>query len=103
MRGRTVKSRDCALASDLVRALSSQQDAHVRAARNSDRSPRSHTYVASRKGARSASGMQSCWLDKLEPTGVVVKAWGGARQRNIGARGEYARILNLTCRAARLL
>ena len=45
--------------------LSSQQDAHVRAARNSDRTPRSHTYVASRKGARSASGMQSCWLDKL--------------------------------------
>ena len=33
----------------------------MRAARNSDRSPRSH--VASRKGARSASGMQSCWLD----------------------------------------
>ena len=48
-------------------SLSSQQDAHVRSARNSDRSPRSHTrtYVASRKGARSASGMQSCWLDKV--------------------------------------
>ena len=49
----------------------------VRAAGNSDRTPRSHahmtprshhrtprSHVASRQGARSASEMQSCWLDK---------------------------------------
>ena len=30
MRGKKVKSRDCALASDLVRALNVQQDAHTR-------------------------------------------------------------------------
>ena len=34
-----------------------------RVAEHSDRAPRSHSYVASRKGARSASKMQSCWLD----------------------------------------
>ena len=28
-----------------------------------------HTYVASRKGARSASEMQFCWLDKRDLTG----------------------------------
>ena len=67
--------------------MSSQQDAHVRAARNSDRSPRSH--VASRKGARSASGMQSCWLDKTLPDPlhskrIDLKSWEGAR----GVQGE---------------
>ena len=29
--------------------LSSQHDVHVRAAKDSDKSPRSHTYVASRR------------------------------------------------------
>ena len=43
----------------LTYGLSSHYDAHVRAAGNSDRSPRS------RKGARSAIEMQSYWLDKL--------------------------------------
>ena len=46
-------------------ALSSQHDAHVRAARNSDRSPR---VTRNGKGARSASEMQSCWLDNSRQT-----------------------------------
>ena len=53
--------------------LSSQHDAHVRTARNSDRSPR--PYVASRKGARSASEMKSCWLDKRGPCTLLNKIY----------------------------
>ena len=51
-----------------ARMVTSQHDAHVRAAGNSDTSPRSHMHmynVASRQGARSSSEMQSCWLGNI--------------------------------------